>query len=158
MATNHTANYQLNQWEATDQVLRSDFNEDNVKVDTALTGLAATDKQHEAALSQLNHQINLRGNCQIIFMSYTGTGNATASITFPHKPLFFMIMDPSQYYSITALNGVEAALSFDYGTQRIIQFTWSGNTVSWTCSDSIIYQCNIKDRVYPVLALVDLNE
>ena len=40
MAANQTTNYQLNQWEATDQVLRTDFNADNAKVDAALAGLA----------------------------------------------------------------------------------------------------------------------
>ena len=30
MATNQTTNYQLNQWEPTDQVLRTDFNADNI--------------------------------------------------------------------------------------------------------------------------------
>lgn len=39
MATNHTINYQLNQWEPTDQVLRTDFNADNAKIDAALKGL-----------------------------------------------------------------------------------------------------------------------
>lgn len=33
---NHTSNYQLNQWEPTDQVLRADFNADNAKIDEAL--------------------------------------------------------------------------------------------------------------------------
>ena len=41
MATNHTTNYQLCQWEATDKVLRTDFNEDNAKIDAALAGLEA---------------------------------------------------------------------------------------------------------------------
>ena len=36
MSTNHTANYDLCQWEATDQVLRTDFNEDNAKIEAAL--------------------------------------------------------------------------------------------------------------------------
>ena len=36
MATNQTTNYQLNQWEPTDQVLRTDFNADNAKLDAAL--------------------------------------------------------------------------------------------------------------------------
>ena len=39
MATNYTTNYQLNQWEPTDQVLRTDFNVDNAKIDAALKGL-----------------------------------------------------------------------------------------------------------------------
>ena len=38
MAANQTTNYQLNQWEATDQVLRTDFNADNAKIDAALAG------------------------------------------------------------------------------------------------------------------------
>ena len=36
MASNFTTNYQLNQWEPTDQVLRTDFNADNAKLDAAL--------------------------------------------------------------------------------------------------------------------------
>ena len=36
MATNQTTNYQLNQWEPTDPVLRTDFNADNAKLDAAL--------------------------------------------------------------------------------------------------------------------------
>ena len=44
MATNHTTNYQLNQWEATDQVLRTDFNQDNAKLDAALAA-------HDTALA-----------------------------------------------------------------------------------------------------------
>lgn len=37
--TNKTANYQLNQWEPGDSFLRTDFNEDNAKLDAALAGL-----------------------------------------------------------------------------------------------------------------------
>ena len=36
MSTNHTPNFNLCQWEATDKVLRSDFNADNQKIDAAL--------------------------------------------------------------------------------------------------------------------------
>lgn len=36
MASNHTQNYGLCQWEATDQVLRTDFNEDNAKIEAAI--------------------------------------------------------------------------------------------------------------------------
>ena len=39
MATNQTANYDLNQWLSTDQVLRTDFNADNAKLDAALGAL-----------------------------------------------------------------------------------------------------------------------
>ena len=33
---NYTENYQLNQWESADRVLRTDFNEDNQTVDAAI--------------------------------------------------------------------------------------------------------------------------
>ena len=36
MSTNHTTNYDLCQWEATDQVQRTDFNQDNAKIEAAL--------------------------------------------------------------------------------------------------------------------------
>ena len=38
MATNQTTNYQLNQWEPADQVLRTDFNADNAKLDGGSAG------------------------------------------------------------------------------------------------------------------------
>lgn len=41
MASNYTENYGLCQWEATDQVLRTDFNGDNAKLETALSNLEA---------------------------------------------------------------------------------------------------------------------
>ena len=39
MASNYTEHYGLCQWEATDQVLRTDFNGDNAKVEAALASL-----------------------------------------------------------------------------------------------------------------------
>ena len=55
MASNHTTNYNLNQWEATDKVLRTDFNEDNAKIDAALKtnadAIAAETAARTAAVS-----------------------------------------------------------------------------------------------------------
>ena len=39
MATNYTANYGLCQWEPQDNFLRTEFNQDNAKIDAALAGL-----------------------------------------------------------------------------------------------------------------------
>jgi len=38
MPSKYTSNYQLNQWEPDDRVLRTDFNADNAKIDAALAG------------------------------------------------------------------------------------------------------------------------
>ena len=51
MASNYTTNYQLNQWEPTDQVQRTDFNADNAKIEAALVALSAASAGY--------------GNCQI---------------------------------------------------------------------------------------------
>ena len=40
MASNQTSNYQLNQWQPEDKVLREEFNADNSRVDEALRDLA----------------------------------------------------------------------------------------------------------------------
>ena len=52
MSTNHTTNYDLNQWEGTDKVLRTEFNADNAKIDAALAGpnAAKTDREDLTAL------------------------------------------------------------------------------------------------------------
>ena len=57
MASGKTENYGLNQWEATDQVVRTDFNADNAKIDSALQGLEEQAnnqaKQHSADVAAL---------------------------------------------------------------------------------------------------------
>ena len=55
MASNYTENYGLCQWEATDAVLRTDFNEDNQKIDTAL-------KNQAGSISDLTAQMANKAN------------------------------------------------------------------------------------------------
>ena len=73
---NHTPNYALNQWEATDKIQRTDFNADNAKIDAALAGLQAV-----AAA---------KGNCQIAWgtcqTSITSSAENPAVFTFPFQP------------------------------------------------------------------------
>ena len=63
MASNYTEKYKLCQWEATDAVLRTDFNEDNQKIDTAL-------KTQAGSISDLTAQMANKAN--------TGTVNSLA--------------------------------------------------------------------------------
>ena len=91
MATNHTTNYQLNQWEATDQVLRTDFNEDNVKIDAALKNL----NDRITALEQATIR---SGNCKLIMSTYQGNGrygesNPTTVVFSNGEPDLILIMD-----------------------------------------------------------------
>lgn len=57
MASNHTKNYNLNQWVATDKVERVDFNADNAAVETALTTHAERLTQNEETAKVLRSDL-----------------------------------------------------------------------------------------------------
>ena len=50
MASGHTEQYQLNQWEANDLVMRIDFNTDNLKIEAALAQIAEDKASLELSL------------------------------------------------------------------------------------------------------------
>lgn len=50
MASSHTAVYQLNQWDAADPVIHTDFNEDNAKIEAALAQLQSEKASMETLL------------------------------------------------------------------------------------------------------------
>ena len=84
MATNYTANYQLNQWESSDQVLRTEFNADNSKIDAALKANAdavtAEAAARAAALGQKADQSALNSLSQTVSaLSQTAAGKADQS-------------------------------------------------------------------------------
>ena len=153
MSTNHTTNYDLNQWEGTDKVLRTEFNADNAKIDaalktnadaiaaetaartaalgqkadqSALSSLAQTVSGHTAALTQL-------GNCQLYHTTYVGTGTADftapSSLTFPHKPYVLFVGGGNEQF--IALRGMESALGIRglldrrYGHAILLEFLYS---------------------------------
>lgn len=73
-----TEHYQLNQWEPSDPFLRTDFNEDNVKIDAALaakaekTALSAGLAQKADAATVAALQTQVAAKCEVVFGSYTG--------------------------------------------------------------------------------------
>lgn len=69
MASNYTENYGLCQWEATDQVLRTEFNEDNVKLEEALSDLEARVALLDRAVPNLAYNIY-----DLAMKDYTNTG------------------------------------------------------------------------------------
>ena len=88
MSTNHTTNYDLNQWEGTDKILRTEFNADNTKIDAALKANADAIAATTAALSE-------KGNCSVEYQTYTGNGGSGAAspttLTFSRQPLLLLI-------------------------------------------------------------------
>ena len=78
---NYTEHYQLHQWEPEDSFLRTDFNQDFSRIDTALASLAgnldATDKKMP----------------KVTVGSYKGNSSPTEpqTITLPFKPIVVLI-------------------------------------------------------------------
>lgn len=154
MSTNHTSNYALSQWEATDPVLRADFNADNAKIDAALKAEADA----RAALAQSR-------NCHFYYTTYVGNGKVGSSapnrMTFPLKPVFVRVghngtMDFTAIYGQTTTTAKAAS-----GNDHLMILTWSGNTLTWyetsNYGASASHQLNIKDETYFVFAILDAN-
>lgn len=155
MATNHTANYQLNQWEATDQVLRTDFNADNSKIDAALAALNTTVQQHTTQIAQQGSAVAGKGNCLSYQIPYSGTGRGqVCSLTFPHKPIFVFVAGTNTTAFLLMSQGQPSAAGFNGNTFMSNSITWSENSVSWTCS-SESHQCNLSAGTYLATALLD---
>ena len=93
----YTEHYGLHQWEPSDNFLRTDFNTDLEKIDTALGQ-----------------------NCRVIHGSYTGNGDVSQFIALDEAPQVLMVFQSGQFnnanmiYGGIALPGVpSASISID---------------------------------------------
>lgn len=82
-SSKHTATYQLNQWLASDPVLREDFNSDNLKLENALAALASA-LNTKAGSDQLTAVAQTVP--KVAVGSYVGDGAASKSIALPFTP------------------------------------------------------------------------
>ena len=82
-SSKHTTQYQLNQWQAGDPVLREDFNSDNLKLENALAALAAA-LNTKAGSDQLTAVAQTVP--KVAVGSYVGDGAASKSIALPFTP------------------------------------------------------------------------
>ena len=163
-----TTNYQLNQWEATDQVQRVDFNADNAKIDaaigavdakadalaetkadqSALTALSQTVAGHTSALSQ-------KGNCRIYTTTYTGNNasgeSGAVSLSFPGKPELVAVIDPNSGAFIVMIYGCPYTQRSN--STSSINVSWGGNGVRWWSNDG----SHFNRGTYPVVALISLG-
>lgn len=185
MATNHTAKYQLNQWVETDKVLRTDFNEDNTKVDsalatlsgqvakkaeqTALTALSGrVDKKAEQSaltaqvskeasdVAALNAALAKRGNCQLTWGTYVGNGDGTKEISLTFPSRPKLVVISGGF--MVFFSGQAENGSCLGANNQVLNFRWSGNTVYWKHPNGYPgEQQNAKGRTYFYLALSALG-
>lgn len=161
MASHQTEHYQLSQWEAADQVLRTEFNENNVKIDEALAGLAAGlgGKADQTSLDTLAGQMTQKADVsalkqvevtipKLVTGSYTGDGGegeehpCTLDFTdsLGRPPMLVVIRQENGGYTglILVRGMVESnnhfTNSYLSGSSNTVQ--WSGNQVTWYAKSS----------------------
>ena len=151
---NRTTNYKLCQWEETDRVQRTDFNEDNVKIDAAIKAEADA---RAAGIAAVNAVLAQRGNCQIVTGQYIGDGQCGQSrpnsLTFSHPPVLVLV---SEYNTLVMAGGGSHGYVLQNGTSEMIDVSWNGNSLSWYSTRGVSYQMNIAGTVYHYVALLAL--
>ena len=155
VASNYTTNYQLNQWEAGDQVLRTEFNQDNQKIDTAL-------KTHDDAIAALQTGISKCGTCKFETFSYVGTGtNQTVplQLSFTTPPLFFVIQGGNGILFAGQASGRATVIVQGMNVYFMESaVTWNGTQVTYG-APSASYQMNEAGFTYWVFAIyMDTDE
>lgn len=119
----YTTNYQLHQWEASDDFLRTDFNEDFQKIDAAVKGVETT---LSAAIA---------GKSAAVGGSYVGNGGVTA-IQLGFQPKAVVVS--RNYYTATAVPGMASIgisiTATGFQVQQVssnIPFNTAGNTYNY---------------------------
>lgn len=139
MATNTSEHLGLHLWEPTDQVLRTEFNQNWTKIDTAVNAAQETAEAAQSAAEQRHYVIG----------SYTGNGG-TQSITLGFQPSFVIITAQpanSRDTAFIAISGGSEAAS-------TLSFTETGFTVMVTPTSYETYPLtNQNGTFYHYLAL-----
>ena len=158
MASGQTEFYQLNQWQAEDQVLRTEFNQDNAKVDAALHALAQTASglsQSIAGLNQsitaLNQAVAAAGTCSFVSGSYTGDGTQSTTLTFEKKPYVLLVYNSSTM-GLYFRGADKGARLYSASTVNMHNVAWGDHTVTRSGDNNAIL--NLNGAVYNYLALV----
>ena len=115
MSTNHTSNYNLCQWEPSDQVLRTDFNADNAKIDAALAG-------QQSMIHQLKSVTDIaytQTSKPMVTGFYMGSNVKEKHITLGFRPSALMV------FSLTHIQ-----CASDTGYARV----WSAFAIPNTCT------------------------
>lgn len=181
MANHQTEHYQLSLWEAADQVLRTDFNTDNAKVDAALADLAeeVSSKADQVALETLAGQVEQKAD--LVSMSavdsralrwalgsYVGTGTYGSdspnqldfSKTLGRAPVFLLVRKESDNSTtkspvLAAVRGVKYCSVYPSLINTggaTCSMTWSGTSVQWYGS-AAVQQMNEEGDKYFYLAI-----
>ena len=130
---NKTTNYQLNQWNPEDDFLRTDFNEDNTNLESALTSLQSSITSLQSSLSSTENSLSTAiSNVKPVTGSYTGlyksSVTTTTAINLGFKPSLVVII-PNNGVLSTSI-GYQFAVAVSGLTSVPVKFTSTGFTVA----------------------------
>ena len=168
---NHTTNYNLSQYEATDRVTRTAFNSDNAAIDAALKTVAnaaaaaqstAAAAQSTAATAQstaATAQSTAATAPKIAFGSYSGTGTygswQSLNIGFAAKLVIVNQNKPAGTQDQTFLMMLRPNTnpSSPYAGSGDTIVSWDSTSVRWYNGESAYYQRNQSGRTYYWVAI-----
>ena len=173
MSTNHTTNYNLCQWLATDQVKRTDFNEDNAKIDTALKSLSdqVRQKASQSAVDTLTTAVSQKAEQSALTAAvstipkvavgiYTGNDNGSRSFSVGFTPKAVYVCTASGLSYTTNAEGYTygglavAGGSVQHKGYAAVQITTGGFTVyQRDLGDYSGIYCNSSGTQYRYLAI-----
>ena len=110
-----------------DRIQMADFNSMTGAIEDALTGHNGRMDGQDAAIAAQAARMDRLGNCQIYHGTYTGNSSASSkTLSFPHKPIFVMVLNNSAGFLLSVQGLDRARLSLG-GTNYTTLCTWSGN-------------------------------
>jgi len=175
MASNYTNNYSLCQWEASDKVLRTEFNADNAKIDAAIAavdsrvdGKASTSalnslkttvngKASQSALDSLSATVSGQGpalakrNCAVHLETYIGSGISSRTFTYSGKP-WLVIFFRKDGVATVAVRGSTKGYLIGSSDLCSLTFSWSGNSLDVYNAASYI---NYENQTYTSIAFLE---
>ena len=173
MASNYTEHYDLCQWEATDQVQRTDFNADNAKIDTALVNLE-NGKANQNDLNTLSATMNtisctvtehtniLSGlqNGRVYITSYVGAGTYGSSgpvtVSLPQEPEVMFVTGGGHLMTYVKGRGTALVWYSGSGTGNVT-VSMNGSQLSWYGTGKT-QQLNDQGQKFYVLAFISIED
>lgn len=135
MPTNFTENYHLSQWEATDPVLREDFNADNLKIEEALN----------------------ERNCCFINFSIAGLGEPRAGFT-PYRQALMVFIIGDGHSLIMARPADKAVCYSATGQAALVNVEWTKRGLSWSAANGDpAFACNKADTEYSYSMILSME-
>ena len=123
-----TTNYQLNQWDPEDRILRTDFNADNAKIDTALKSQADSLAAEKTARESAINNLNSRAGLQLIT---AGSGQNSNSLTISLSAVSWLSWKAVHICLDPVVSNSSARFSIYWGGNTAYSLgSMSGNTTS----------------------------